>query len=311
MDLGLLPEGSCSGDEGMTGEEKGRKTRPTGSWGEDRCLRKSYLDGGLRGAQFTRKQICHRVKMYKNGTAPTYTGSSSTLRNLRIIILALEGSPRCSIVQANGVEYNIERTLSNIIETGSRSKTTQGNRSRGGPSIQCYLPWKSNRTPGAAVTFWIVLYDIYQEEFWLLEYPVRPLNSVPWRPSSFKLKWLQAPVTAYTDPPRPRPTYTNLARARQMSTDYAPLLGPYTQAESRKAWNAVRDGMGKSRRSGRWVVVKHDTGKWVGSGNRFARVGFADATSIVGGFVSTSASEPAGRMELGEESTGEAEAREH
>ncbi|KAJ7851998.1 hypothetical protein B0H13DRAFT_1904806 [Mycena leptocephala] len=54
-------------------------------------------------------------------------------------------------------------------------------------------------------------------------------------------QWLQAPVTAYTDPPRPRPTYTNLARAREISTDYAQLLGPYTQAESRKGRNAVRE----------------------------------------------------------------------
>ncbi|KAJ7875023.1 hypothetical protein B0H13DRAFT_1894349 [Mycena leptocephala] len=51
---------------------------------------------------------------------------------------------------------------------------------------------------------------------------------------ALKPKWLQASVTAYTDPPRPRPTYTNLARARQFSTDYALLLGPYTQDESRK-----------------------------------------------------------------------------
>ncbi|KAJ7939194.1 hypothetical protein B0H13DRAFT_1850931 [Mycena leptocephala] len=57
-----------------------------------------------------------------------------------------------------------------------------------------------------------------------------------------KLRWLQAPVMAYTDPPRPRPTYTNLARARQISTDHALLLGPYTQAESRKGRNAVSGG---------------------------------------------------------------------
>ncbi|KAJ7880494.1 hypothetical protein B0H13DRAFT_1891761 [Mycena leptocephala] len=44
----------------------------------------------------------------------------------------------------------------------------------------------------------------------------------------------------------------------------------------------VKDGQKQGTRSGGCAVVKRDTGKWVGSGNGFARVGFADATSIVG-----------------------------
>ncbi|KAJ7853909.1 hypothetical protein B0H13DRAFT_1903879 [Mycena leptocephala] len=68
---------------------------------------------------------------------------------------------------------------------------------------------------------------------------VRLASGVPSKAPKFR--WLQAPVTAYTDPSRPGPTYTNLARVREISTDYAQLLGPYTQAESRKGRNAVRE----------------------------------------------------------------------
>jgi hypothetical protein len=48
----------------------------------------------------------------------------------------------------------------------------------------------------------------------------------------------------------------------------------------RMGWNGQKQQEGDAERR---VVVKRDTGKWVGSGNRFARVGPPGVRFMVGG----------------------------